>query len=264
MARIKPIRISESDRKEYARLAKNTRAKINRTAKKYGIDISGDIEIPKISEFKTRAEYNEWKDSVRRFTNRDNWKYQFVKNKYGVVASKKEIREVERYTEMAQRRAEGIIKDAKYKPFISGGKQQGTLADRMAMMGRPNAGGIYVPPDFNFDSMQTGSQFKNRKENLKERSRSDFMDRRANTMRDNFANILELSFHSAASDLADEIRAIPGLDFFEMYLSIDEFDFNMFDSDGQNVDADEGTLSEIQSYVNRYKRGKLNMDLKGF
>lgn len=264
MARIKPIRLSKSDRAEYQRLVKNTRAKIRRTKKKFGVDLSDEVPLPPLGSFKTREEFNEWKDAQRRFTNRDNWAYQFVKNKYGVVASRKEIRQTELMTEVAQRRAESILRDAQKKPFISGGKEQGTVGQRMWMLGRENAGGVYVPPKFDFDKMQSRSQFQKRKENIEERAKSDFLDRRSETMKENFMKILELSFHSGADELVEELKNIPGRDFFEMYLMFDEFDFRLYDSEGQNVDADEGTVAQMMTYVERYKRGKINMDLRGF
>lgn len=264
MAGFKPIRITENDRKEYAKLAKNAKAKIKRTAKTYGIDLTQEIPVPKLDEFKTRSDFNEWKEKSSSFTNRNNLTYQFKKNIYGVVASKKLINQLERDNKRNQRIAEEASKQAENKPFISGNKEQGTVGQRMLQMGRPNVGGITRPPDFDFNTIRNYDRLKRVQENINRRSDPEYYDKRKETMKDNFIYTLGLSFNSNADELVKELRNIPADDFFEMYLMFDEFDFTYYDSENVGAVHDEDKIQQMLSYIERYKRGDIPLPLKGF
>lgn len=264
MERFTPIRISNKDKQEYQKLVRNSKAKIRRTHNKYGIDLSSEVNLPKLKDFKTRNQFNEWKEQQSSFLNRGNLKYQFKKNPYGVVASKKEILQVERDTKKAQRVAEKIQKQASNKPFISAGKQQGTVGQRMTMMAKPSLAGISRPPDFKFDSIRTREHFIKKKDNMARRVDDGYYDEKKEKMLSNFIDILGLSFNSQADTLIDELQNINAHDFFEIYLMFDEFDFDLFDSDGQMVNADEGTINQMLTYLEQYENGDINMDLKGF
>src|SRR5699024_3422087 len=148
MARITPIRITQNDRKEYARLVRNTRAKIRRTERNYGIDLSDEVRLPSsIDEFSTRKDFNEWKQEMSSFTNRANTNYQFVKNKYDVVASKKQLFKIEQDTKEAQRIAKEEIQKHLDKPVYHKGKKIGTVEDRTLHMSTPDVTGVRVPKD---------------------------------------------------------------------------------------------------------------------
>ena len=111
MARPPRIRITQNDRAEFARLARNAKAKVRRTFKNYGIDLTGEVDIPTLDDFKTRKQFNEWREKVESFTNRNNLNYQFVKNDFGVSASKKELNDIARDVKKAQRLADQKIKE---------------------------------------------------------------------------------------------------------------------------------------------------------
>lgn len=265
MARPRKIRIAKNDRIEFARLVKNTKAKIARTIKNYGKDISGEIEIPSsVEDFKTRKEYNEWKKKQEWFTSRSNTALQFKKNKRGVVKSVKEINEVKKNNRIAIQKAKKLEKEAKKKPFISGGKEQGTVEQRMKQMGRPNMAGINVPAKFDFDKIVDDRQFERKKESMEKRSSETYFNERMEKMKENFIKILELSFNSDADELVKKIREIPADDFYEMYLMFDEFDFDLYSSDNEGGFAEDSHIKQMESYVDIYQRGGVNFDLKGF
>lgn len=243
---------------------RNARAKARRIKQNYNIDV--DIELPKIESFSTRKEYNRWKEKTQDFTNRYNRDYQYVKNRYGVVASKSEIRQAEHLTAVAQRRARDVIERAQTKPFIQGGKDTGqTVGQRMQVMGKPNAGGVNVPADFNFNNINTRRRFEERLDKTKNMADKGYYEERNKTMRDNFINILELSFNSDADELVERLKNVNPDDFYEIYLMFEEFDFSLYDSEGV-VDMEEGLnhVRQMMSYLDRYDEGKLNFDLKGF
>lgn len=245
-------------------MVQNTKAKIRRTLKNYGIDLSSEIPTPTLESFKSREQYNEWKEKANSFTNRANKNYQFVKNSFGVVASKKEIAEVQRNTKIAQRIADKLRKEANKKPFISGGKVQGTVGQRMLQMNRPDTAGISRPPNFFFDSMRSRGQFEKKKKNMEERSDEKFFDKRMETMKENFINMLEQSFNSDANNLVEKLRSVPAEDFYEMYLMFDEFDFDMFYTNDYSGDTHDNQINQMETYVDRYNNGNINLDLKGF
>lgn len=246
-------------------MVKNTKAKISRTLKNHGIDISDKIDIPKrITDFKTRDEYNAWKQEQASFVNPNNLDLQFVTNKRGVTKSKKEINKVKRDTKRAQQLAKKLEKEAEKKPFISGGKNEGTVGQRMKQMGRPNTAGITVPPDFDFDKIVDNSQFKRKQESMEKRASDTYFEERMEKMKENFMKILELSFNSDADELVEKIRSVPAEDFYEMYLMFDEFDFDLYASDNDGGFSDDSNIKQMETYIDIYQRGGVNFDLKGF
>lgn len=247
-------------------MVRNTKAKVRRTLKNYGIDLSGVIETPSIEEFSTRKEFNEWKNRQSSFTNRANTNYQFVKNDYGVVSSKRRINEIDRKIKLAQKQVDEFNERVNVNklPFISGGKQQGTVADRERLLGKNDVVAIRRPLDFNFEDIKTPRELSRQEEKGDRISQPEYFDKRLVTMKENFITILELSFNSDADLLVEEIKNIPPDDFYEMYKIFDEFDFMLYDSEGQDVEADEGTIKQMLSYVEMYKKKLIDMDFKSF
>lgn len=241
-------------------MVKNSKAKIGRTSKKYGIDLSEEINLSSIDSFKTRKEFNEWKESVKSFTNRANTNFQFQKNEHGLVASKKKINEIARATKQAQKVADKLTKKAKEKPFISGGKQQGTVGQRMQQMNKPNTAGIYRPPDFDFDKIRSEKQLNEKQANMEERSNPNFVNKRVEQLKENYYKTLEEHFNSDADSLVERLKNIPAEDFFELFLMYDEFQFDFLYTEEQS----QNTLNKLESVVEQYDSGKVNMDLKGF
>lgn len=255
-----PIRITQNDISEYKRLARNTKAKIDRTIKKYGVDISGKIDVPKIDDFKTRKEFNEWKDSVKKFTNRANTEYQFKKNRYGVVKSVKEINELKKKTKQAQKVAKKIKKENEGKPFISGGKQYGTVGQRQQLMGRPNVGGIYVPPDFKFENIVNEKQFDDKRKNLTERSDKNFFDKRKEQFKQNYIKAISDNFNSHGDDIIERVKQTSSDDLFEMYLIYDEMEIQFYYTEEDYSNH----VERVLSIFDRYESGNVNFDLRGF
>lgn len=260
--KITPIRLDEKTRKEHAKLLKNAKAKVRNIKKRYGLSLDDVVETKPIESFKTRDEYNEWRSKAQSFTNRANLNYQYRKNQFGLVLSKKEINQHVRNTKDAQRIAEKLQSEAVNKPFVSGGKEQGTQGQRMLQMGKPETAGIVRPNDFNFDKIRTKQQFKKKKQNMEERSKKDFFDTRMEKMKENFMWILLMNFNDDAEELVQKINNIPARDFYEMYLQFDEFDFNKYDSLNEGGYADNGQLEKMMGYVDDYNDNRLNMDLK--
>lgn len=219
------------------------------------------MDIPSLEQFQTRKHFNEWREKVESFTNRNNLNYQFVKNDFGVSASKKELNQIARDIKKAQKLADEKIKEIESLPFAKGG----TVGQRLPMFGRNNPSGITRPKDFNFKRVKARSDLDRIAERAKQKSTERYYDMRNLQMQENFVEILQLSFHSDADELVDLIKQVHPDDFYEIYqIHFDIFDFNLYDSEGQYVDADEGTIKQMKSYIEKYLRGDLPLDMKGF
>ena len=254
MSRTVPIRITKADRSEFAKLTANARRKVKRINKNYGIDLTSEVTLPKIQTFQTRKQYNQWKEQVQSFTNRANLDYQYVKNAFGTVASKKELNEMKRKTKIAQERARKLISGQMDKPWIFKGQVRSTQGQRMQMMGGPaEAAGVTVPPDFDFNKMRTQRQFTERKEAIDKRMDVDYYDRKMERMQLNFMDILSLSFGPDADELLILLNELTPKEFWEIYQMFEGFDFALYDSDGQDVDANLGQLHRMENYTEAFK-----------
>ena len=249
------FRVGEKTKQEYKRQARNTQAKINRVKKNYGVDLSSKIDIPSLDSFNSRSEFNQWVKQVERFRNRSASDYQFEKNEYGVVATKKQLNKIERQTRKAQKLADEKIKSLEDVPFYSGGKEQGTVG-----LQRPAKSGIYRPNDFNFNKVMSRQRLREIAEAMEKKSKPEYYDERLIRMKQNFIAILEGSFNSLADELVNRIKDIPPDDFYQLYLMFDEFDFDYFDTDGQSITADETSVGQMLKYIDMYERGDINME----
>lgn len=251
---------------EYRKIMNNVNSKLNRVKKKFGVDESDNLWLPKKNEFESVKEYNEWKAYMKSFTNRSNLRYQYEKNQHGVVATKEEIREIETMNKIARNITDKINKDMEKKPFIVGGKVRGTVKDRRQMMADPDVGGINQIAEFDFDKIKSRRHLEKRKEMAYKRADEEYYDKRMETMKQNFIKQIELSFNSDGEELAELLRNIPADDFYEMYNMFGELDFADYDSEGQYIGADEPSnhVTQIKGYIERYYRGSLDFDLKDF
>lgn len=266
MARTKTIRITKNDRTEYQRLVRNARAKISRTRKKYGVDLSQEVNLPKLEQFKTRSQFNKWKQHVSSFTNRHNMRYQFQKNKYGVVASKSELLEMEtlrrRQIALAKREVEKI----KDRPIFHKGEQISTVGERMLHFAKPSkVTGIRIPTPFNFDSVQSQRKLKEMKELAEYRLEKGGYEDRKELMKSNFKKAVIGSFNLEGIEIASLLDTLTGSEFYDLYISFEDvFNFEEYDSEGQIITATLGNLNRMKEVILEYKQGKSDIDYESF
>lgn len=263
MAKFTPIRITKNDRAEHARLVRNTKAKIRRTQRNHGIDLSDEVSTPSIEEFSTRKHYNKWKEEQRSFTNRANLGYQFQTNKYGFTASKREIQQMERDTRIVRSRADEKVKELSKLPTMKNAEQSGKMKDRITQIGRSNATGITKPPEFDFKKVTDRSHFKRKQEAVERRLDQGYFAERAKTMKGNFVQKLLEQFNSDADEVSRKIENMDNNEFYEMYImnktDID-FDYLYTEDPQQNRDF----AQKIEDAVDKYQSGNVNRDLEGF
>lgn len=259
MANKPPIRIRNKDVMEYRRLRRNTQAKIRRTKKNYGIDLTNEVDTPKLDSFQTRDEFNAWKNRQKSFTNPSNLHYQFKKNPQGVVANKAEIQQAERRTKRAQEIADSVRKQTEGKPFISGGKQKSTYGKQQQMLGKPNYGGIVRPSDFDFENFESRRGFEKRLESMERRSNVSELESRMETMKQNYIEKLAKTFNSDSDQVRKRVQDMPAKDYYEMTLMYEEMQF-----DKPYIEDSSHFLNKVSGYLDRYERGDVDLDLKMF
>jgi hypothetical protein len=246
-------------------LARNAKNKIRRTEKKFGIDLSNEITIPKLEDIKSRADFNAFKDQVKKFTNVANRNYQFVKNEHGVVASKKEIADFERATKQAQREVEKKIKEIARMPVKSKGKQITTVGQVMSQLRTPEKmTGIAPVRDFDFDNFHSREAFEEKKKTIEEKASGEFYDKKMQLVKENFMLKMERSFNSDADELIERLKSIPAEDFYELFLQNEEFKFEPYYTNQYNHMSHDEQIGAMEKILDMYDRGDFDRDLQGF
>jgi hypothetical protein len=252
---------------EYARLRRNALNKLKRIQDKFGVDESANIHIPEKKDFHSVKEYNNWKQEIQSFTNRSNTRFQYEKNVHGVVATKKEINELKRQTKKAQRIAEKKIKELEKLPYFNKEEQVGTVGQKYELLKKPNPTGVTVPPDFDFNEVDTRDRLQQLKEQREKRSNPEFFNERDKTFMGNFIRSLYGTLNSYADPVAERILKLDPSDFYEIAQMFTNFDIDEYDSEGyieMMGNEAEDRANELLSYINRYERGLVSKDLKRF
>lgn len=206
---------------------------------------------------------------MRQFTNRANLDLQFVTNEHGVTLSKKELNKVKREAKQARKNALEKVKKLENKPFYAGGKDTGSTVGQVSQqLMRPNIAGIIVPDEFDFSKIVTENQLKQTKERAEKRAQKEYYNKRMKTMKENYLKVIDATFNSYGEDLRKALEQLPADDFVELYSMIREFAFSLYDSessdDDEISDKLKGEADALFKYVEMYKSGELNNDLKNF
>ena len=267
MARHPKIRIRQNDKDEYRRLVRNTKAKIRRLNKNHGIDVSDQVEIPSLEQFDHRYQFNEFKDEMKRFTNRGTTEFQAVKNKYGVSALKGELRKIEENTRKAQELTREMIGNLEDRTYYVGGKEQSDVKQQILMMGESSITGIQVPVDFEFDNIPDRQRLTERAEAMERKTKPEtYMDMQTK-MKDNLLSLMEQGLNSYADDVMDELRNTNPIDFYQMFVGLDELDFALWSSpDGELIKGNDpqDVANALRRSVKQYKEDTKDMELEQF
>lgn len=241
----------------FKKKTKNVKSKISRTKKTHGIDLSKEVELKTLDDFRTRRQFYNYIKELEKVTSRSNKKFQFVKNENGISASKQEIEELKKNTIEAQKYTDKMKAEIENKPFFSSGKKQGTVGEQ-----RPNASGLTRPEDFDFSKIKSRKQFEYKKEKMRERASLEYYENRTEEMQQNFMKRLLEAYNSDAQTVVDELKKVSPDDFYEMYLMFDEFDFNLYYPIEGVEDDHEKNLQQLESYIEMYRKGEINLDMK--
>lgn len=248
-------------------MVRNTKAKIRRTQKNYGVDLSSEIKIPSLNDFATRKQFNTFKQQASSFTNRFNLNYQYKKNDYGVVATKKQINQIERNTHEAQQLAKNEIKRLKKMPFYNAGKQEGTLGMRQQNVKPSSISGISKVPNFNFNRVRSQEDLETIERKANRKANPTYYNKRYDVMKENYIMRLSATYNSDADPLIERLREMDSRNFYDMYQQYEEFDFKYLPPSDQisqfgNADMANEYINELIMYQEDYL--SKNHDLRDF
>jgi hypothetical protein len=106
-----------------------------------------------------------------------------------------------------------------------------------------------IPRKIDLNDIKTRENFKNRMENLTKRSDPDYFNYRDELFKTNYIKSILGSFNEReiVNEIVELLQAIPADRFYDIYKEyIEFFDFELFDSEGQSVGADDGHLAAIR------------------
>jgi hypothetical protein len=226
------IRITKKDEAEYKRLINNAKAKIRRVKKTHNIDLTDEIKLPSLSSFQNRKEFNNFKEDLNKFNKGLKNDYKIVKNDKGESFTRKEIKTYER----------------KQKEAIELAKQhyEKTTAEQQKIFLKPN--NLDIPRNIPWKDLNR-TNFNQRLENLTKRSDPKFFNDRDEQFQKNYIKSIQGSFNEreVVNEIVDLINSIPPDKFYDIYKEfLEYFDFELFDSEGQTVGADDGHLAAIR------------------
>ena len=255
------MRISKKDKAEYQRLKQNIKGKVSRVAKKTGLDISGMLDIPDLNSI-SRKEFNAFKEEAKRFTART---HKVTYTPQGVPTTNMMMNQMKEMEKLANKRAKEMQNKINDRPFISGGTAQGTVGHRrVLMLDEPDALGYKTLENVDFNKIKDKYELEKIYSRLKKKTKGNgltYYDETMQRMKDNWLRALDGSFDEEANNLKSKVEALPADVFYELYMMFDEFDFRYYDSEGQDVEATSGMIKQLESYLNRYADGKLNIEL---
>jgi hypothetical protein len=226
------IRIKKKDEAEYKRLVRNAKAKIRNVKKKHQIDLTDEIRLPSLSSFQTRKEFNDFTEFVSKFNKGLKNDYKIVKNDKGESFTKKEIKTYEH----KQKEAIRLAKEHYEK----------TTAEQQKIFLKPN--NLDIPRNIPWKDLNR-TNFNQRLENLTKRSDPDYFNERDELFKTNYIKSILGSFNEreVVEEIVELIQAIPADKFYDIYKEfLEYFDFELFDSEGQTVGADDGHLAAIR------------------
>lgn len=270
MAKHPPIRIRKQDRAERNRLAKNTRAKIKRDWQNHGKDTSSEVIMPKIEDFSTRKEFNQWKKEMENFTDRSNLKYQFKKNQHNISASKEQLKNVEEKNKEERRLAQERIDEQKDNVYGEGGEIKGKLKDREKLFQDPvDVYGVRVPEEFDFEDIKTEQRLEDVEKRAERQADPEYFTIRDERLKSNFTSMLAESFNNMADRVIEKINRMPADDFFEIFNMFEEFNFEEHypvkgEDEQYAQDKQESDIEAMNTYIDAWNNGEISKDLKDF
>jgi hypothetical protein len=233
------IRISKNDEQEYKRLVRNAKAKMRRLQKQHGIDLSDEISLPSLSSFQDRKAFNNFKEDINKFNKGLKNDYKIVKNEQGVAFTKKEVKKYERKQKEAIELAEQHYAKTK--------------TEQQKIFLKPS--NLDIPRKIDLNDISSRSNFNQRLENLTKRSDPQFFNDRDERFKENYIKSIQGSFNenSMVASIVEMLEEIPADYLIQVYKdNLALFDFEQFDSEGQEVGADMQDLEKIHQILLDY------------
>ena len=268
------MRVLKRDEKEFQRLRRNYRSKINRIRKTTGFSLDDidkwlGVEIPTIKDlrsgkaFSSRKDYNNWKQQMNSITKRSFTPLKIVTNSRGMRYPRIVSTKGKSVTKKAQQQVDEMVDKFSDLPVYSDGEIIGKASDRQLALSDREAFGLYKPEDFDIENYSNPKSVEKNISRNEERQQQRYYDERMEQMRENFISMFSDTDDEDNEEIVDRIREINPRDFYEMYLMIPEMAFEDWDSDtGSYISGDKNPSEVIGYYLDLYESGKLDLSLK--
>ena len=268
------MRVLKRDEKEFQRLKRNYRSKINRIRKTTGFSLDDidswlGVEIPSIKDlrsgkaFSSRKEYNNWKQQMNSITKRSFTPLKIETNSRGMRYPRIVSTKGKSVTKKAQKQVDEMVGEFSDLPVYSDGEIIGKASDRQLALSDREAFGLYKPEDFDIENYSNPKSVEKNISRNEERQQQSYYDERMEQMRENFISMFSDTDDEDNEEIIDRIRKINPRDFYEMYLMIPEMAFEDWDSDtGSYISGDKSPSEVIGYYLDLYESGKLDLTLK--
>ena len=268
------MRVLKRDEKEFQRLRRNYRSKINRIRKTTGFSLDDidswlDVEIPTIKDlrsgkaFSSRKDYNNWKQQMNSITKRSFTPLKIETNSRGMRYPRIVSTKGKSVTKKAQQQVDEMVDKFSDLPVYSDGEVIGKASDRQLALSDREAFGLYKPEDFDIENYSNPKSVEKNISRNEERQQKSYYDERMEQMRENFISMFSDTDDEDNEEIVDRIREINPRDFYEMYLMIPGMAFEDWDSDtGSYISGDKNPSEVIGYYLDLYESGKLDLTLK--
>lgn len=220
-----------------------------------------------MEDFEYRKDFNKFKKEMKQFTDRRNKEFQVVKNKHGVGALPDELRQIEKDTQQAQELTRKLISDIEDRAVYQRGKKVSDVREQMRMMKQSNKVNIEVPVDFDFDKIDERERLMERAEAMKRKTDVQTFDRMKHIMQENLLGLMEKGLNSYADDTIKYLKNQSPEKFYQLFVSIDELDFNLYSSpDGELLmDAEpKDVVDALNRSIRSFTENNQDMDLDQF
>ncbi|ASU04137.1 terminal protein [Bacillus phage KonjoTrouble] len=283
--------IRDVDVNEFNRLQNNAKAMIRSRKKKYGVDISGEIDLKtSISDFKTRKGFNAWKEAMSKLRYRADLQ---IKKVGDTVASQKQINQSQREVNVMKRKLQKVDGEYQNKYKVRFNEKQLlelTLQTNVARdmeiarqkqlesiprfnkkgqqikdVRKDKTGGTVIVRDkFDPTILDNNQRVKIREYNLKQVSDPERYSRREQQLKENQLTRLKQAFGSDAEDVIRYIEDMNSQEFNNFYFMFmdSSLGFNEFDSEqyiGQSAETDDqllGAIEAIRTDIQRYDKNR--------
>lgn len=256
------MRISKRDRQEYDRLTKALMSKAKRVKKQHNINLlseNPDLKMKPLENM-TRNEFNTYKEQARIMTKRGIQRFSYVKINDYVSVSRSEERRLRYNKEIADKQAQRRYDELKDKDYYEEGQQPTKVGEYVETMKNPDIPGINAPHVLDDDKIASREYIQNKISQLDNFSDVSTRNERNDTMKQNYINALKETFNSDSDQLVEQVEKMNTDDFIELYSRSADMSFSFFYS--EDDDLLQENLNNIQSYVNSYYQGDVDMDIK--
>lgn len=284
--------IREVDVNEFNRLQNNAKAMIRSRKKKYGVDISGEIDLKtNINEFKTRKGFNAWKEAMSKLRYRADLQ---IKKVGDTVASQKQINQSQREVNIQKRKLQKVGSEYqnKYKvKFTEKQLLELTLQTNVARdmeiarqkqlesiprfnkkgqlikdLRKDKTGGTVIVRDkFDPTILDNNQRVKIREYNLKQVSDPERYSRREQQLKMNFERTIREQLDEDGQKILDYIATMSDAEFNNFYFMFMDSSLNFeyiyknnhdFDDNQTAGEANDNIANAILTDIQRYDKNR--------